>query len=83
MKIYLCDRCGKREEFRNGIVGNKFDYNRKFATLTPAFRTKGIVDVCRACFKVAVKANAAGSQTVQEAGQEAAKAALAKLEGEK
>ncbi|KKL13706.1 hypothetical protein LCGC14_2523100, partial [marine sediment metagenome] len=64
MKVYRCNRCGFEEQFTDGIVGNEFDYYgphhanpliRKkrvgFETLAKPFRTDGIVDVCKPCFK--------------------------------
>ena len=50
MKTYICDRCGFKEEFSEGIIGNEFDY-KNFKTLIKQFRTNGIVDVCNECFK--------------------------------
>ena len=50
MKIYICDKCGKRQE-SHGIVGKEFDYHGKFETLAPGFREPDIVDLCSSCFR--------------------------------
>lgn len=50
MKIYRCDKCGLEMQ-SHSIVGNEFDYSGKFETLTPQWRSNGVVDVCKDCFK--------------------------------
>jgi hypothetical protein len=56
VKIYRCDNCGLTVEHATGIVGNEFDYSRKFETLAPAYRANGVVDLCSPCYQVAQSA---------------------------
>lgn len=69
MKIYVCDKCGHRMEVKTGIVGNEFDYTRHFGTLTAAYRTAGVVDLCTPCLGNAEAALSAARKEQQEAVQ--------------
>lgn len=53
MLIYKCDKCG-HEARMDRIVGNEFRYyDAGFRTLSEAFRTEQVKDLCGECFRKA------------------------------
>lgn len=50
MRILICDVCECQVSDQKGIRGREFEYHG-FQTLTKAFRTDKVVDVCGPCFK--------------------------------
>lgn len=54
MRIFVCDNCGHRVEWKKGITGHEFEY-QGFKTLEPVFRVPGIIDLCGPCMLGAEK----------------------------